>query len=286
MIHKIAIFSLLATLLIGCSTAECSSDKESIYVTITPLRMLVEEVTCGDFEVDVLVPEGASPETYDPTARQLTAVNDAQILFTTGLISFEHNIVERVANSENIVDLSEGITLIKGSCSHAHCSHSHGIDPHTWTSPRALRTMVTTIHREIMERYPDSTKYNAAATKLLERIDILDKECERKIRENNIRAIMIYHPAYTYYAADYDIRQIAIEQDGKEPSPRQLALLVESARNNHIRSIFIQPQYSTDKVASIAAECRAEIVVTDPLAEDILEEIARVTTLICGNDAE
>ena len=270
----------------GCGSTEHKSDKPTIFVTITPLKSLVEEVTCGDFDVEVLVPKGASPETYDPTARQLMAVNDADMLFSTGLITFEQSLVEQITNKDNLIDLSKGISLLKGSCSHAHCSHAHGIDPHTWTSPRALHAMTRSIHREVMERYPDSAKYTTAAENLLERIEALDKECMQKISNAGANIMMIYHPAFTYYAADYGIEQVAIEQDGKEPSPRQLASLVETAKKNNIRNILIQPQYSADKVAPLATECGAEVVVTDTLAEDILGEIERVTNIICNYDGE
>lgn len=286
MIRKIAIFVLLASMMVGCDNAPKSNGNEAIFVTITPLRMLVEEITCGDFPVEVLVPEGASPETYDPTARQLTEAEDAQLLLSTGLIAFEQNLVSRISNHQNIVDLSEGITLLRGSCTHNHCSHSHGIDPHIWTSPRALKRAVSTIHREVMERYPDSTKYSDAAQLLIERIETLDQECKQKITEAGAKAIMIYHPAFTYYANDYGINQIAIEQEGKEPTPRQLTTLVEQARKNNIRNIFIQPQYSIDKVKPLAEECDADIIITDPLAKDILAEIERVTDIICGSYAE
>ena len=97
---------------------------------------------------------------------------------------------------------------------------------------------------------------------------------------------MIYHPAYTYYAHDYGIRQISVEQDGKEPSPRQLALLVEEVKRHNIKAILLQPQYSIDKVMSLAEECGIEVIVTDPLATDILSEIERVTTIICGVDEQ
>ena len=95
---------------------------------------------------------------------------------------------------------------------------------------------------------------------------------------------MIYHPAFTYYAKDYDIEQISVEQDGKEPSPHQLTALVEKARQHNISKLLIQPQYSKDKLRALATECGAEIVEIDPLSEDIMAEIERVTDLICGSD--
>ena len=93
--------------------------------------------------------------------------------------------------------------------------------------------------------------------------------------------IMIYHPAYTYYARDYGIQQIAIEHDGKEPSLRQTTDLIETAKNHNIKVILRQPQYSEDKVRAIANDAGAEIITTDPLSEDIIGEIERITEIIC-----
>lgn len=277
---RITIFAIIATLLSACGAHEKASDEKTIFVTITPLKRIVEEITCGDFPVEVLVPEGASPETFEPTARQLTALNEAGKVYAIGLIDFEQSLIANL-DPTHIVDLSEGITTMAGSCSHGHKHHTHGIDPHTWTSPRALATMARTIERAVMSEYPDSTKYSEAAARLIERIEALDRHCAESIERSNTHAILIYHPAYTYYARDYGIHQIAIEHDGKEPSPRQMTAIIEEARKNNIHTILIQPQYSPDKVATIAAECDAEVVTTNPLADDILLEIQRVTDIMC-----
>lgn len=277
---RITIFIIICALLSACVTHENNADEKTIFVTITPLKRIVEEITCGDFNIEVLVPEGASPETFEPTARQLTALNEASKVYATGLIDFEQSIIANI-DQTRIVDLSQGITPIAGSCSHGHKHHTHGIDPHTWTSPRTLATMVRTIEHAIISEYPDSTKYSEAAARLTERIEALDRHCAESIERSNTQAILIYHPAYTYYARDYGIRQIAIEHDGKEPSPRQMTAIIEEARRNNIRTILIQPQYSPDKVATIATECNAEIIETNPLADDILLEIQRVTDIMC-----
>ena len=283
---RIAIFILLSTLVASCSQQSGGNNQKAIYVSIAPLKHLVEEVTCGDFPVEVLVPEGMSPEIYDPSARQLTQVSDAQLLFTTGLIDFERKVAERLADVGNIVSLSKGIKVLAGCCSHCHDDggHTHGVDPHIWTSPRELKRMVQTIRDSVKERYPDSLKYDVAAEELIARIDNLDSLCASAIERSGVKSFMIYHPAYTYYAHHYGIKQVAIEQEGKEPSPRQLATIVESARNEGATTILIQPQYAIEKVKVLASECAAEVVVTDPLAEDILAEIERVTKIICHRD--
>lgn len=283
LMRKITIFILLATLFSACDTSKGDNSEKTIFVTITPLKQIVEQITCGDFAVEVLVPEGASPETYEPTARQLTSLNDASHVFAIGLINFEHSLIANLDNG-TVIDLSEGIETMEGSCSHGHHHHAHGIDPHTWTSPRALKQMVSTIERSILKSYPDSAKYSTAANALIECIEALDNHCKETIEHSGVEAILIYHPAFTYYARDYGIRQIAIEHDGKEPSPRQLTSIIEQATEHDIHAILIQPQYSPDKVRAIAEECDAEVIVTDPLAEDILSEIERVTDIICRSN--
>ena len=141
--------------------------------------------------------------------------------------------------------------------------------------------MVTHAHDAIIAHYPDSVKYTEATERLLERIATLDNYCATRIEAAGVEAIMIYHPAYTYYARDYDIEQIAIEHDGKEPSLRQTTALIERAKEHGIRTILRQPQYSEDKVRAIASDASAEIITTDPLSEDIIGEIERVTDIIC-----
>ena len=278
--QKIATFIICALLIVGCTT-KSDSYKKTIFVTITPMQSIIEEITAGDFDIEVIVPKGASPETFEPTPKQVTSFSDAEFIFSTGIIDFEQSLVERIDGDAEVVNLSNGIELIAGSCSHGNHKHKHGIDPHIWTSPRALRTMVTNAHKAIMAHYPDSVKYTEATGRLLERIDALDTYCATRIKAEGVEAMMIYHPAYTYYARDYGIEQIAIEHDGKEPSLRQTTALIEKAKEHGVKAILRQPQYSEDKVHAIANDAGAEIITTDPLAEDILGEIERVTEIIC-----
>lgn len=278
--QKIATFIICALLIVGCTT-KSDSDKKTIFVTITPMQSIIEEITVGDFDIEVIVPKGASPETFEPTPKQVTSFSDAEFIFSTGLIDFEQSLIERISGDAEVVNLSNGIELIAGSCSHGNHQHKHGVDPHIWTSPRALRSMVTNAHKAIMAHYPDSVKYTEATGRLLERIDALDTYCATRIKAEGVEAMMIYHPAYTYYARDYGIEQIAIEHDGKEPSLRQTTALIEKAKEHGVKAILRQPQYSEDKVRAIANDAGAEIITTDPLAEDILGEIERVTEIIC-----
>ena len=281
--QKIATLLISILFLVGCG-GKIENNRKTIFVTITPLQSLIDEITMGDFDVEVIVPKGASPETFEPTPKQVTSFSDAEFIFSTGLIDFEQSLIKRIDGKAELVNLSKDIELIAGSCSCGNHHHKHGIDPHIWTSPRELRTMVGNMHRAVVSLYPDSTKYNDAAERIIARLDSLDSYCQTHLSDGRKRAIMIYHPAYTYLAHNYNIEQIAIENEGKEPTAKHLIELVERGREMGITTIFHQPQYSASKLRSIADELNAEIVVTDPLSFDIEAEIRRVVDLIAKDN--
>ncbi len=144
----------------GCSTAE-RPNARTMFVTIAPLRTLVETIVGDDFRVEVLVPDGASPETFEPTPRQFIALNEARKVFSVGLLDFETALTARLADTSALVHLARGIETIAGSCSHAHPTHrhAHGVDPHVWTSPRELGIMASNAYEAIRRTFPDSAKY-------------------------------------------------------------------------------------------------------------------------------
>ena len=260
-------------------------------VSIAPLKYIVEQITSDDFHVGVLVPAGASPETFDPTPRQMKSIEDATLLFTTGLIEFEQNIVQRVGDGANVVALHHGIDLIEGTHEHnehaehshdEHASHSHhhGIDPHVWTSPRELKTMARNAYEAIMQQYPDSAKYTTSYNRLVEQLDALDRECQIMCENSSTRAFVIYHPALTYFSRAYSIEQIAVEEDGKEPSARHIATLIDAARTKGVTFLLYQSQFPRSVIDVIARDMGVEAVEFDPLAENVVENIATITRLI------
>ena len=220
--------SLFAT---GCTSSTRQTDKERLYVSILPLRSLVEQIVGDDFKVDVLVPAGACPESFEPTPRQYVALNRSKLVFNVGLIDFEQNLLRDFPDREKLVNLSRGIRLLEGSCAHGHTheptgkaraseGHAHGIDPHIWTSPRALNQMAANAYDALRTSFPDSVRYTENYEKLLVRLDSLDTACAEALRQADVHTIVIYHPALTYYAADYGLEQLAVEHDGAVgPSP-------------------------------------------------------------------
>ena len=256
--------SLFAT---GCTSSTRQTDKERLYVSILPLRSLVEQIVGDDFKVDVLVPAGASPESFEPTPRQYVALNRSKLVFNVGLIDFEQNLLRDFPDREKLVNLSRGIRLLEGSCAHGHTQ------------------MAANAYDALRTSFPDSVRYTENYEKLLVRLDSLDTACAEALRQADVHTIVIYHPALTYYAADYGLEQLAVEHDGKEPSARHLARLIEEARRKKVRRVFYQAQYPASTVKVIAEDIGARSVKIDPLREDVIENIGEITRqLTSGNE--
>lgn len=293
---QIPIWLLFGALSLAACTSRPAADTETIYVSIPPLKSLVEAIVGDDYPVEVLVPAGASPETFEPTPRQYVAVNRARRLFQIGLIDFERNLVARIADPAKVVELgaASGVELLTGSCSHGHGSphdghahdaytreaHAHGVDPHLWSSPRALRGMAAAIYAAIHADHPDSVRYTRNHERLQQALAELDARTAERIARSGIRTVFVYHPALSYYARDYGLEQIAVEQEGKEPSARHLAQLIRRARAEAVDRILYQVQFPRSSVEAIAADIGAEAVAFDPLAEDAIGNIDRITALI------
>ena len=283
---QFGILAILFCSFIGCKDRDFKVENRAV-VSIAPLKPLVEEILGDDFEVSVLVPQGASPETFEPTAKQLREVESAKFIFGTGLLEFEQALLKRIARKEQIVNLSEGIETIAGTCSHAHhnhanCSHSHAhsVDPHIWCSPKSLLKMAENAYNAIAVEMPDSVKYQeryvTLSTKLLE----LDSDVARLSEQAKSKMFFIYHPALTYLARDYGLKQVAIEREGKEPSVKHLAEIIELAKNEGVKHIFYQSEFPESSVEVICKDTNTNAVEINPLEEDIFNNIRRIATLI------
>lgn len=279
--RKIYITLLIAILCGGC-TSRRPADGEPLYVSILPLRSLVQGIVGDDFDIEVLVPPGASPETFEPTPRQFVGLNKARMVFNVGLIDFETTLLAKIEDQAKVVNLSRGIELIAGTCSHGSHghTHTHGIDPHVWTSPRALQKMAENAYEAIREAYPDSVKYETNYRLLQQELKALDERTAARIAASDVEYFIIYHPALTYYARDYGLRQIAIEADGKEPSAKQLTQLIRQAREDGVRRILYQSQFPASAVEVIARDIDAEYAEIDPLRGDVIANIEEITGII------
>ena len=279
---RILYLFIYIVLAVSCAGNKNQSAEKVIYISIAPIKPIVEAIVGDDFTVEILVPAGASPESFEPTPKQFIALNKAQLVLGTGLLDFEQQLLKRIHNQNKVIDLSRGIVTISGSCSHTHHGKHchHGIDPHIWCSPKSLSIMARNAHNAIVAAMPDSVQYTAAYSALSERITALDNEVAELASNASLPYFIIYHPALTYLARDYELEQIAIENDGKEASAKRLAQIISKARVDGIKSVFYQSEFPESSVQIICEDIGANAVEINPLAEDIFTNIRDIARLI------
>ena len=274
-----------------CVAAACASclgrsvDNKSgkqIVVTIPPLAGLVEEIVGADYQVVTLLPSGATPENYSPTARQVAALSDAEFVFSVGMLTFEQELMQRVGSEgvANVVNVNKGVELLAGGCSHDHEDehshhHHHAVDPHIWMSPRGLMQIVDNIAQALVTKHPDSMRYKtnseALMAKLAER-----SEAYGEVLKSAPREFLIYHPALGYLAHEFDLEQVALENEGKNPTPSALAEIVNKVQLEGIEVLLYQQEYPLDVVKPIAEILGVKLVEINPLNKNIIAELDHI----------
>jgi zinc transport system substrate-binding protein len=199
-----------------------------------------------------------------------------------------------------VVDSTEGVKYIEG---HAHQHHEeegeeqehegehheeeadhhdhYGRDPHIWLSPRMVKIQAENIYQGLIAVDPEHKDvYTANKETFLNTLDRLDADIQAKLANLKTRKFMIFHPAWSYFVRDYNLEQIPIEVEGKEPSAKEMATLMKLAKQEHVTTIFVQPQTSRRSAETIATQIGAKIEVLDSLAADWLENMQRVTGVL------
>lgn len=276
-LHILIILICSLVLLNSCKTKP--ANRKLVTVSILPQKYLVERIAGDYLEVNVMIPPGMNPATCDLSTTQLKKLYDSDLCFTVGYLPFElthlYPVVEHLKDIR-VVNHSKEVRLLSGSCSHQHDeNHEHGgIDPHIWLSPANVQTMVTTIYQTLAEHYPEQQEiFKANYEKLQQEIDDIANRAREVISLQPQKVFLIYHPALTYFAADYGLEQISIEDEGKEPNPTHLKQIIDLAREKNIHRIFIQSQFDISNAKSIASEIGGQIIQVDPLAENWMQEM-------------
>ena len=283
----------LAALVAGCAPGAVEPGEETMSVTVSilPQRTFVERVGGERVTVSVMVEPGSSPATYEPKPEQLRALSDAVAYFSIG-VPFEGAWLDRIAAANRdmvMVDTAEGIERLPMRAHHHHDDdgddhddddHGHASgapDPHIWLSPRLVKVQAENICAALAELDPDhEPEFQANLDGFLADIDALEAEIREILGGVESDKFMVFHPAWGYFAADFGLEQIPIEVGGQEPSARELAALIERAREENIRVVFAQPEFRTSDAETIAKEIGGEVLLISPLAPDWLENMRRV----------
>ena len=247
-----------------------------VSVSIPPLQYFVERIAGPRVQVEALVKPGQDPHTYDPTPRQVAALARSRLFFLAGF-PFEHALVPRLESTMPdlaIVDTREGIALLE---EHEQGEEAHAEeegDPHVWMSPPLARRQAQTIRDALIRADPaGEPAYRAGFDRLAAELDQVHAELSAALAPLRGRELLVYHPAFGYFAAEYGLKQVAVETGGREPTAQRLARLIELARERGIRVVFVQPQFSQAGARAVAEAIGGAVVPLDDLPSDYLANL-------------
>lgn len=264
-----------------------------VFVSVLPQKTFVQQIGKDLVSVQVMVQPGASPATYEPKPRQMAALSRARLYFSIG-VPFENAWLEKIAAANpamQVVHTDQGIEKLamaahdhhdeeaehheeaerhENAGRHEEAAHGHhGLDPHIWLSPELVKVQAGHILAALKAADPENAgQYEENYRVFIERVSSLDRELKHFFEGKKGLQFMVFHPAWGYFAHAYGLTQVPIEVEGKAPKPAQLQEVIRHARENSIRIIFVQPQFSTKSAKVVAREISGTVAFADPLAED------------------
>lgn len=287
----------LSVVAAGCAPNRANADSDPrphVFVCIPPQAFLVERIGGDHFQLSVLVGPGQSAHTFEATPRQLAALSEAR-LFLALDFPFEQQLLAKTAataRSMKVVNTAQGAPRRiladreAAETGHDHESDDHdhargAMDPHIWLAPLLLIHQAEIVRDALRELDPaHAAEFDRNCEQLKSELIELDRRLKHELAAFRGREFFVFHPAWGFFADAYDLRQVAIENNGKEPGIRELARLIDRARAAHARLILVEPQYSRRTADALAREVSAQVETVDPYARDIPGTLLRLAKLI------
>lgn len=268
----------------------------TVTVSIAPQKYILQRIAGNaNLQVVVLVRPGADPHSYEPSPAQVRDIETSLAWFTIG-VPFEDiwlPRIQKIVPQLKIISSIKGIKRLRSDESeHVHNEHEHhehaeeadtqefnhdhshgGEDPHVWLSPMLVREMLPGLAKELGRLFPDkAAEFKANAATFGNELESLDKELAARFDAfpAEQRVFLTFHPSWRYFAYNYQLTELSIEIDGKEPGPRTLQAVLNKAQHSGIRTVFVEPQFSKSAATAIAEAIGAKVETADPLAEDLV----------------
>ncbi|RRD39361.1 zinc ABC transporter substrate-binding protein [Leptotrichia sp. OH3620_COT-345] len=260
---------------------ETTIKKEKIAASIPPLKWIVQKIAGNDFEVISIVQPNMNHELFDPKPDDLKVLEDSKIFFTYNMLAFEETVGKSLNNPDKVTNVLNGVDtalFLKGhhhdddDHDHDHKNEKHGhkdeknkkddhnhdedsLDPHVWFSLEMMPQVAKNIKDKLTEIYPDKKdvfekNFNDFSVELNKFKDEISKKMASKTK----KSFMIYHPALDYFLKNYDIEEIEIESEGKEPSAQQIKEIINEAKEHGVTTILVQPQFPKQSAEAISKE--------------------------------
>jgi len=260
--------------------------KPVIAVSILPQAYFVERIAGTRVTPLVLVGPGQSPHAYEPTPRQMADLSSAPLWLTIG-VDFEKALKPKIGSlypKMTIVDTTLGIqyrTLEshshEGEAEEAGHAEESGLDQHVWLGRQAVIAMAGSI-RDALSQYDPAgaSVYAKNHDAFIKDINDVFNGLKARLSPLEGKPVFVYHPAFGYFLDEFGIEQEAVETGGKEPTQKTLADLIEEAREDETKVIFVQTQFPSSAAQTVAKAIGGVVEPIDPLAPDWLDNIKRI----------
>lgn len=271
------IYLWLLALIMTAALAGCSSTAEKagtlsgpqepikVLVSILPQADFVQQVGGDRVQVTVLIPPGANPEEYEMSPRQIQRISEADLYFAVGDIPFE------AINFERIKSANPSMAVINAPGTDDRAAGGHH-DPHVWLSPKSALAQVETIYEALGGIDADNKEVflnnkNSYAAQL----ESLDGQIRELLSDRKRDYFLVYHPAWSCFAQEYGLTELAIEKEGKEPTAFEMRNIITTAREKGVKSVLATPQHSTRSAEAVAKQLEGQVKIVDPLPEDYIQ---------------
>ncbi len=304
----------------ACTVFKSSVSNESqnkqiqTFVSILPQKFFVEQIGKDKINANVMVMPGESPEIYEPKPHQMRQLSKCSSYFAIGVPfeAFWLSKFEKINPDIKIIKTQAGIkkfemenlkyfnTYLKNHKEmnvnnhehedhndHRHHNfHSHeGIkDPHIWLAPSLVKVQSKNILNALVAQDPQNEDYYTKNyQEFIDRVDVVDKTIRQNLEDSKEKRVFLtFHPAWGYFAREYGLQQVSIEIEGKAPKPEYIKEIIDFAKVNNIKTIFVQPQFSKKLAQQIAKDIDGKVVTIDPLAYNWDENLINVSKIL-GN---
>jgi len=275
----------------GCLGSDTGEDKITAIVTIVPQEQVVKAIGGERVEVIVMVPYGQSPHTYEPLPSQMIAVEGADVYFEVGSgIEFELQNMDAITeiNPEMlVVNCSEGIELKSwnehlGGEIESGDDHDAGInDPHIWLSPSNMKIIAQNVFSGLVSVDPAGEGYYETNLEAyLGRLDSLIFNITEYLAPFRNGSFLAYHPSWGYFGDEFGLKQIAIEEAGRQPGASGIAAIIAQAIEENVSVIIVSPQFDRSSADVIAEEICGTVIQADPLMMDYFNEMETLAVLM------
>lgn len=223
-------------------------------------------------------------ETQDQTIFKLSINETGTYLFFTEHMPFEFEDKEHFLKDLARNDIEPVQTEPESDGHHHH--HHGGVDPHTWTSPYNVKIMAKNIYDTLVKiDTKNSTEYKKNYENFLEEITQTDKKIKEifsSVPQGS--KFMVFHPSWGYFANEYGLVQLAIEVEGKDPKPKTLRKIIDKARNENIKAVFTQQEFSDKSAKALARELGIKVIKETPLAKEWSDNLLKMAHAIANTN--